>query len=45
MKAPTSEGAKAFVRCPVQLQRETPSGLVDVVCSNDVEDGHAGLCR
>ncbi|CRK97753.1 CLUMA_CG011133, isoform A [Clunio marinus] len=41
----SSDGAKAFVRCPVQLQKETPSGLVDTVCSNEVPDGHAGLCR
>jgi E3 ubiquitin-protein ligase RNF31 len=41
----TSDGAKAFVKCPVQLQKETPTGLVDAVCSNEVQEGHAGLCR
>jgi len=38
-------GAKASAKCPIQLQKETPSGLVDTVCSNEVPDGHAGLCR
>lgn len=42
---PPNEGAKAIVKCPVQLQKETPSGLVDAVCSHDVPDGHGGLCR
>lgn len=37
------EGIK--LRCPIQLQKETPSGLVDTICNNDVIDGHAGLCR
>ena len=32
-------------RCKVQLQKETPTGLVDAICGNDVPDGHAGLCR
>lgn len=39
------DGAKAFIRCPIQLQKETPSGLVDTICNNDVSEGHAGLCR
>jgi E3 Ubiquitin Ligase RBR C-terminal domain len=43
--SPASEGVKAHVKCPVQLQKETPSGLVDAVCSNEIQDGHAGLCR
>lgn len=43
---PSNEGgAKAIVKCLVQLQKETPSGLVDAVCNNEVPDGHAGLCR
>jgi hypothetical protein len=41
----TSEAAKAYLKCHVQLQKETPSGLVDAVCSHEVSDGHAGLCR
>jgi E3 Ubiquitin Ligase RBR C-terminal domain len=45
--SPTAgDGAKAaLLKCPIQLQKETPSGLVDTVCNNEVPDGHAGLCR
>ncbi|XP_059060385.1 E3 ubiquitin-protein ligase lubel [Achroia grisella] len=32
-------------RCPIQLQRETPTGLVDGVCGNDVPPLHGGLCK
>uniref|UniRef100_A0A0P4ZW10 E3 ubiquitin-protein ligase RNF31 n=1 Tax=Daphnia magna TaxID=35525 RepID=A0A0P4ZW10_9CRUS len=32
-------------QCAVQLQRETSDGLVDDVCSNEVKEGQAGLCR
>ncbi|KAJ8672719.1 hypothetical protein QAD02_003979 [Eretmocerus hayati] len=32
-------------RCRVQLQKETPAGVIDATCNNDVPDGHAGLCR
>lgn len=32
-------------KCAVQLQKETPLGLVDDICSNEVEKGMAGLCR
>ncbi|KAL7301634.1 hypothetical protein TKK_0005641 [Trichogramma kaykai] len=32
-------------RCRVQLQKETPAGMVDAVCGNDVPESHAGLCR
>ncbi|KAL4712904.1 hypothetical protein ACJJTC_011974, partial [Scirpophaga incertulas] len=32
-------------RCPIQLQRETPTGLVDGVCGNEVPPNHAGLCK
>ncbi|KAG5679700.1 hypothetical protein PVAND_009250 [Polypedilum vanderplanki] len=39
------DGAKAYTKCPMQLQKETPSGLVDTICNGDVADGHAGLCR
>ena len=31
--------------CPIPLQRETPKGLVDTVCNNDVPQKHAGMCR
>ncbi|KAL7037872.1 hypothetical protein ACKWTF_009385 [Chironomus riparius] len=39
------DGAKAFTKCPIQLQKESPSGLLDTICNNDVSEGHAGLCR
>jgi E3 ubiquitin-protein ligase RNF31 len=39
------DGSQAPMKCPIQLQKETPSGLVDAVCNNDVPDDHAGLCR
>ncbi|KAJ8729298.1 hypothetical protein PYW08_000879 [Mythimna loreyi] len=32
-------------RCPVQLQRETPTGLVDGTCGNEVPNNHAGFCK
>lgn len=32
-------------KCKVQLQKETPTGVVDTVCNSDVIDDHAGLCR
>nr|XP_036226343.1 E3 ubiquitin-protein ligase lubel isoform X4 [Bactrocera oleae] len=32
-------------RCPIPLQKETPTGLVDTVCSGEVPDKHAGMCR
>ncbi|CAH0404939.1 unnamed protein product [Chilo suppressalis] len=32
-------------RCPIQLQRETPTGLVDGTCGGDVPPNHAGLCK
>ncbi|CAH4006462.1 unnamed protein product [Pieris brassicae] len=32
-------------RCPIQLQRETPTGLVDTTCGNEVASGNAGLCK
>lgn len=39
------EDKKISKKCPVMLQKETPAGLSDSVCSNDVNKGHAGLCR
>lgn len=39
------EGARAFLKCPIPLQRETPTGLVDTICSFQVADQNAGLCR
>lgn len=32
-------------KCRVQLQKETPAGVVDSICNSDVVEGHAGLCR
>ncbi|XP_011501181.1 PREDICTED: E3 ubiquitin-protein ligase RNF31-like [Ceratosolen solmsi marchali] len=32
-------------RCAMQLQKETPAGVVDTICNADVIEGHAGLCR
>ncbi|GLG99758.1 Potential E3 ubiquitin-protein ligase ariadne-1 [Gryllus bimaculatus] len=43
MKAREEGGAA--VKCLVQLQKETPTGLMDTVCNGDVIEGHAGLCR
>lgn len=40
-----ADGAKALMKCPVPLQKETPTGLVDIVCNGDVLDTYGGLCR
>ncbi|XP_070526163.1 serine-rich adhesin for platelets isoform X1 [Cardiocondyla obscurior] len=40
-----TEGPVGQRRCKVQLQKETPTGVVDAVCNSDVVEGHAGLCR
>ncbi|XP_055711279.1 E3 ubiquitin-protein ligase lubel isoform X3 [Phlebotomus papatasi] len=45
LKFRTEEGAKAVLKCPIPLQKETPTGLVDTICNGDVLDGFAGLCR
>ncbi|RZC33722.1 IBR domain containing protein [Asbolus verrucosus] len=39
------ENATATAKCSVLLQRETPNGLVDSVCNNEVTADQAGLCR
>ncbi|XP_011050363.1 PREDICTED: uncharacterized protein LOC105143613 isoform X7 [Acromyrmex echinatior] len=39
------EGPVGQRKCKVQLQKETPTGVVDAVCNSDVVEGHAGLCR
>lgn len=31
--------------CPMPIQKETPSGLIDTVCKGDIEENSAGLCR
>ena len=40
-----NDGAKAVLKCPIPLQKETPTGLVDAICNSEVPDGYAGLCR
>ncbi|XP_076685753.1 linear Ubiquitin E3 ligase isoform X5 [Andrena cerasifolii] len=40
-----TEGPAGESKCKVQLQKETPTGVVDAVCNSDVVEGHAGLCR
>ncbi|XP_039765254.1 E3 ubiquitin-protein ligase lubel isoform X3 [Pararge aegeria] len=32
-------------RCPIQLQRETPTGLLDTICGSEVQQNQAGLCK
>ncbi|XP_025833921.1 uncharacterized protein LOC108736579 isoform X6 [Agrilus planipennis] len=39
------ENATAVLKCSVSLQKETPAGLIDSVCNNEVSPGQAGLCR
>lgn len=39
------DGAKAVLKCPISIQKETPTGLVDTICQNDVAINNAGLCR
>ncbi|EFN80715.1 RING finger protein 31, partial [Harpegnathos saltator] len=39
------EGPAGERKCKVQLQKETPTGVVDAVCNSDIVEGHAGLCR
>ncbi|XP_026667704.1 uncharacterized protein LOC108622912 isoform X2 [Ceratina calcarata] len=40
-----TKGPAGERKCKVQLQKETPTGVVDTVCNSDVVEGHAGLCR
>lgn len=40
-----TQGPAGERKCKVQLQKETPTGVVDAVCNSDVVEGHAGLCR
>ncbi|XP_044752367.1 E3 ubiquitin-protein ligase lubel isoform X2 [Coccinella septempunctata] len=39
------EDASSRLKCCIPLQRETPNGLIDTVCSNEVLAGQAGLCK
>lgn len=40
-----TDGPVGDRKCKVQLQKETPTGVVDAICQSDVVKGHAGLCR
>ncbi|XP_036321321.1 E3 ubiquitin-protein ligase lubel [Rhagoletis pomonella] len=40
-----STSSPKMARCPIALQKETPTGLVDTVCNGEVPNKHAGLCR
>lgn len=40
-----TEAAEGNARCPVQLQRETPTGLVDTTCGSETPPNYAGLCK
>ncbi|KAK2585494.1 hypothetical protein KPH14_010147 [Odynerus spinipes] len=40
-----TEGPVGEQKCKVQLQKETPAGVVDAICNSDVVEGQAGLCR
>ncbi|KAJ9596170.1 hypothetical protein L9F63_027208, partial [Diploptera punctata] len=44
-KLKTQQENGEALKCLVQLQRETPAGLIDTVCNGDVADAQAGLCR
>lgn len=44
-KETTPKKTTSPMRCPMPIQKETPGGLVDTRCNNDVPDHHAGLCR
>ncbi|KAF5304457.1 hypothetical protein FQA39_LY09653 [Lamprigera yunnana] len=39
------ENATVILKCLVPLQKETPGGIVDAMCNNEVTQGQAGLCR
>lgn len=45
VKAVESAENAANTKCPVAIQKETPTGLVDTICEKDVEKDHAGMCR
>ncbi|XP_052899356.1 E3 ubiquitin-protein ligase lubel [Anopheles moucheti] len=45
MKQELTNGEGAIMKCPIPLQKETPAGLMDMICSADVPEKHAGLCR
>lgn len=51
IEAPNSENdnepssSKKKELCPIPIQKETPTGLVDTKCNGDVPEKHAGMCR
>lgn len=45
LKMVDAEKVKNPKKCPVPLQKETPTGLFDTICNDEVLDGHAGLCK
>ncbi|XP_037828628.1 E3 ubiquitin-protein ligase lubel isoform X3 [Lucilia sericata] len=40
-----SSSKKKELLCPIPIQKETPTGLVDTRCNGDVPEKHAGMCR
>lgn len=40
-----TQTAEGNARCPIQLQRETPTGLVDTTCGSEAPLNYAGLCK
>ncbi|ETN62156.1 hypothetical protein AND_006159 [Anopheles darlingi] len=45
MKQELMNGQSSMLKCPIPLQKETPAGLMDMICSAEVPENHAGLCR
>ncbi|XP_058121547.1 E3 ubiquitin-protein ligase lubel [Anopheles ziemanni] len=45
MKQEHMNGQSTIPKCPIPLQKETPAGLMDMICSAEVPEKHAGLCR
>ena len=39
------EEEKLELRCIVMLQKETPEGLIDEECGQEVAEGHGGICE
>ncbi|XP_065358387.1 E3 ubiquitin-protein ligase lubel isoform X2 [Calliphora vicina] len=40
-----SSSKKKELLCPIPIQKETPTGLVDTICNGEVPEKHAGMCR
>ncbi|KAG5896884.1 hypothetical protein JTB14_033523 [Gonioctena quinquepunctata] len=43
--ASRGESSSGVQKCLIPLQKETPAGLIDSVCNNEVSPGQASLCR